>query len=326
MRQPLLRVQGLEVSFASPDGEVPAVREVSFDLEAGRTLGLVGESGCGKSVTALSILGLIPPPGRIRSGSVCLEGRELTALGPREWRGVRGREIGMVFQEPMTSLNPVFTVGYQLAEALTAHGRMPRGELRRRCIELLEAVGIGEPEARLKAYPGQLSGGLRQRVMIAIALACRPKLLIADEPTTALDVTVQAQIMALLRQLRAELGTALLLITHDLGLVAQNVEQVLVMYAGYVMEQASTAALFAEPLHPYTQGLLGSLPGAAGVSRGGRLRAIPGNVPHPLQIPAGCPFRDRCPRAAAPCAEGVPALEEKAPGHQARCVRVPPRV
>ncbi len=322
----LLEVNDLRVSFFLPEVEVPAVRGLSFRVGNGEAVGLVGESGCGKSVTALSLLGLVPPPGRIVSGSIRLDGRDLTRMNGRELRSVRGREIGMVFQEPMTSLNPVFTVGYQLAEAITCHFDLPRKEVRRRCVELLREVGVPAPEARLRAYPSQLSGGLRQRVMIAMAVACRPKLLVADEPTTALDVTIQAQIMALLRRLRNERGMALLLITHDLGLVAQNVDRVVVMYAGYAVEEARVEALFAEPLHPYTRGLLASIPGASGVRRGQRLRAIPGNVPHPARVPAGCPFRDRCAEAVEACARSVPALEEKRPGHRARCIRVERRV
>ena len=322
----LLEVNGLKVSFFLPAGEVPAVRGLSLRVAHGEAVGLVGESGCGKSVTALSLLGLVPPPGRVVSGSIRLDGRELTRMNGRELRRVRGREIGMVFQEPMTSLNPVFTVGYQLAEAITCHFDLPRKEVRRRCVELLEEVGVPAPEARLRAYPSQLSGGLRQRVMIAMAVACRPKLLVADEPTTALDVTIQAQIMALLRRLRSERGMALLLITHDLGLVAQNVDRVVVMYAGYAVEEATVEALFAEPLHPYTRGLLASIPGASGVRRGQRLRAIPGNVPHPARVPSGCPFRDRCAEAVEACGRSVPALEEKRPGHRARCIRVERRV
>jgi oligopeptide/dipeptide ABC transporter ATP-binding protein len=314
------------VSFFVAPAEVPAVRGVSFSLGPGSTVGLVGESGCGKSVTALSIMGLIAPPGRILDGSISLEGRELIRMPPREMRALRGREIGMVFQEPMTSLNPVFTVEYQLAEALTTHFDLSGKEVRQRCLEVLREVGIPAPETRLKAYPAQLSGGLRQRVMIATAIACRPKLLVADEPTTALDVTIQAQIMALLNRLRRDLGMALLLITHDLGLVAQNVQRVVVMYAGHVVEEAATRDLFARPLHPYTRGLMGSLPGAAEVRRGEKLRAIAGNVPHPLRVPAGCPFRDRCHLAMDACAARLPPLGEKEPGHWARCIRVEPGV
>ncbi len=318
----LLDVENLRVSFHTRAGEVPAVRGLDLTVGHGEAVGLVGESGCGKSVTALSLMGLVPDPGRIEAGSIRLEGRELVGLPDEEYRQIRGRQIGMVFQEPMTSLNPVFTVGFQVAEALTTHFDLPRDEVRRRCVELLTEVGIPAPEDRLRAYPAQLSGGLRQRVMIAIAVACRPQLVIADEPTTALDVTIQAQIMGLLGRLRRERGMALLLITHDLGLVAQNVDRVVVMYAGYAVEEASTRELFRDPLHPYTRGLLGSIPGASGIRRGERLRAIPGNVPHPSRVPSGCPFRDRCALAIEACGDAVPALEEKRPGHRARCIRV----
>ncbi|GAB4248898.1 MULTISPECIES: ABC transporter ATP-binding protein [Deferrisoma] len=318
----LLEVENLRVSFHTRAGEVPAVRGLDLTVGHGEAVGLVGESGCGKSVTALSLMGLVPDPGRIEAGSIRLEGRELVGLPDEEYRRIRGRQIGMVFQEPMTSLNPVFTVGFQVAEALTTHFDLPRDEVRRRCVELLTEVGIPAPEDRLRAYPAQLSGGLRQRVMIAIAVACRPQLVIADEPTTALDVTIQAQIMGLLGRLRRERGMALLLITHDLGLVAQNVDRVVVMYAGYAVEEASTRELFRDPLHPYTRGLLGSIPGASGIRRGERLRAIPGNVPHPSRVPSGCPFRDRCDLAIEACGDAVPALEEKRPGHRARCIRV----
>ena len=302
--------------------ELSAVRGVSLSIGTGESLGLLGESGSGKTATALAILGLIPPPGRVVAGSIALEGRELAALSPTQMREIRGREIGMVFQEPMSTLNPVFTVGYQVAEALTAHFDLPRGEVRTRCIALLREVGIPDPASRLNAYPSELSGGLRQRVMIAIAAACRPKLLIADEPTTALDVTIQAQVMALLRRLREQLGMALLLITHDLGLAAQNVERVAVMYAGHVVEEGKTRDLFTRPLHPYTRGLLASMPGSAGVVRGGELHVIPGAVPHPLRVPAGCPFRTRCAMAVDLCAPELPRLEEKEPGRSVRCVRV----
>ncbi len=323
---PLLRVEGLEVGFPTPAGVVSAVRGLGFAVAPGEAVALVGESGCGKSATALALLGLLPPPGRRAAGRVWLAGRELTALAPADLRAVGGRDLGMVFQDPMTSLNPVFPVGFHLAEALRPLGLGSRAAVRQRSLELLAEVGISAPEARLRAYPGELSGGLRQRVMIACAVACRPRLLVADEPTTALDVTVQAQIMALLGRLRREREMALLLISHDLGVVAQNVERVIVMYAGLAVEEAPSAALFAEPRHPYTQGLLASVPGAPGTRRGERLRAIPGAVPHPLRLPGGCPFRDRCPRAAPQCAEALPALVEWGPGHRGRCCRVDARV
>ncbi|MBI5014153.1 MAG: ABC transporter ATP-binding protein [Deltaproteobacteria bacterium] len=310
----------LRVFFRSAQGEVPAVRGVSLELERGEAVALVGESGCGKSVTAASVLGLVGASATV-SGVIRFEGRDVTRLPAPELRRLRGRDIGMVFQDPMTSLDPCFSVGYQLGEALVP-ARLPRGEVRRRCVELLADLGVPEPEVRLAAHPGQLSGGLRQRVMIAIATACRPKLLIADEPTTALDVTVQAQIMELLRRLRDERQMALLLITHDLGLVAHNASRVVVMYAGLAVEEAATRTLFADPLHPYTRGLLGSLPGARGHRRGQRLLAIPGAVPHPARVPAGCPFRDRCTLAVAACGDCVPNLDEKAPGHRVRCWRV----
>jgi len=322
MAEELLRLERLRVVFPFPRGELAGVRDVGLVLQGGEAVGVVGESGCGKSLTALAILGLVPPPGRIAAGEVRLGGRVVNRLSPAELRSIRGREVGMVFQEPMTSLNPVFTVGYQLAEAITAHRRLSAAEVRRRCIELLGEVGVPAPEARLRAYPGQLSGGLRQRVMIAISIACGPRLLVADEPTTALDVTIQAQIMALLARLRRERGMALLLISHDLGLVAQNVDRVLVMYAGYVVEESSTHALFDSPLHPYTRGLMESIPGVKGGGHEHRLRAIPGIVPHPSQVPEGCPFRERCSEAVGECALAVPALEEKRHQHRARCIRV----
>lgn len=317
-----LHVEHLRVEFPSPHGPLPAVRDVGFSVAAGESVGMVGESGCGKSVTALSLLGLVPLPGRVAAGTIVVGGRELGGLSPAELRELRGRQVGMVFQEPMTSLNPVFTVGYQLAEALTSHQRLTRQQVREQCVALLGEVGIPAPEARLRALPGQLSGGLRQRVMIAMAVACGPQVLIADEPTTALDVTVQAQIMALLSRLRCERGMALLLITHDLGLIAQQVDRVLVLYAGRVVEQCTTEVLFANPLHPYTRGLLASLPGSATARPGALLRAIPGSVPHPARVPPGCPFRDRCAEVVAACAQTVPPLEEKRPQHLVRCLRV----
>ena len=311
---PRLEVDRLITAFPIEGRWVAAVNGVSFALEAGETLALVGESGCGKSLTALSILRLVDPPGRIVSGTVRLEGRDLLALDERAMRGVRGKDVGLVLQEPMTALNPVFTVGSQIAEALEVHGIARGREARTRAIELLEAVRVPEPERRVDAYPHQLSGGLRQRALIAAALACRPKLLIADEPTTALDVTIQAQILDLLRDLKTQFKLALLLITHDLGVVAQQADRVAVMYAGRIVEEAPVRALFRDPRHPYTRGLLASLPGR----HGERLRAIEGTVPRLGHIPSGCPFAPRCPDRFEPCGD-LPALVR--PGEGLAAVR-----
>jgi len=316
--QAVLEVRDLRTSFVADAGPVRAVDGVSFDLFAGRTLGLVGESGCGKSATALSILRLVPPPGRV-AGSVRLRGRELSALDDEAMRAVRGAEIAMVFQEPMSALNPVFTVGWQVAEALLVHRRLGKRDARARAIELLAEVGIADAALRARQYPHQLSGGMRQRVMIAMAMACRPAVLLADEPTTALDVTVQAQILELFGELQRKAGTALLLITHDLAVVAETAERVAVMYAGRIVEEASTVELFERPRHPYTIGLLRSLPERT--PRGRPLAAIPGSVPSAFDWPSGCRFRTRCPLARALCAEREPALEPAGaePGHLAAC-------
>jgi peptide/nickel transport system ATP-binding protein len=319
----LLEVSGLETQFATDEGVVRAVDRVSFSIEAGKTLGMVGESGCGKSVTALSILRLVPsPPGRIVGGEILYQGRNLLALSESEMRRVRGNEIAMIFQEPMTSLNPVFTVGDQIAEAIRLHQKTSRREAHNRAIEMLRLVEMPEPARRVDEYPHQLSGGMRQRVMIAMALSCNPNLLIADEPTTALDVTIQAQILELLASLKARLGMALLLITHDLGVVAEQADDVVILYAGRIVERASVDRLFAAPLHPYTRGLLDSLP-QLGAPRGSRLRPIPGTVPPLTRLPSGCRFRDRCSYAIEDCARIDPPLEEKAAGHTAACIRVP---
>jgi oligopeptide/dipeptide ABC transporter ATP-binding protein len=316
---PLLRIEDLRVHFDTDDGVVRAVDGVSFTITARETLAVVGESGSGKSVTALSILGLIPrPPGRVAGGRVEFEGRDLIGAPPAELRAIRGRAISMVFQEPMTSLNPVMTCGAQIAEAIVLHERAGRSEARRRAIEMMRTVGIPSPEQRVDEYPHQLSGGMRQRVMIAMALACRPALLIADEPTTALDVTIQAQILELLKQLQSELGMAVLLITHDLGVVAETADRVVVMYAGQVVETCAVPALFARPLHPYTAGLLASLPRAG--ERRASLAVIPGGVPDPLRFPRGCRFHPRCPLATDRCLEDQ-VLREVQPGHFARCWR-----
>jgi peptide/nickel transport system ATP-binding protein len=319
----LLEVRGLETQFTTEGGVIRAVDGVTFTIDSGRTVGMVGESGCGKSVTALSILRLVPsPPGRIVGGEVLYQGKNLLEFPEREMRRIRGNEIAMIFQEPMTSLNPVFTIGDQIGEAIRLHQRTSRRETRERVIEMLRLVEIPEPTRRVDDYPHQLSGGMRQRVMIAMALSCSPKLLIADEPTTALDVTIQAQILDLLASLKARLGMALLLITHDLGVVAEQADEVLILYAGALVERASVTDLFDRPLHPYTRGLLDSLPGV-GAQRGARLRPIPGTVPPLTRLPSGCRFRDRCALAIDDCARIEPSLEEKAPGHAVACIRVP---
>ncbi|HXM38790.1 MAG TPA: ABC transporter ATP-binding protein [Gemmatimonadales bacterium] len=320
--EPLLRVRDLKTYFVTEHGSgtARAVDGVSFDLFPGETLGIVGESGCGKTVTSLSILRLVPePPGHIRPGSLIeFEGRNLLVLAPPELRAVRGNQIAMIFQEPMTSLNPVFTVRDQIAEAAIIHQHLSRSAARRRAIEMLKLVGIPDPEERADHYPHQLSGGMRQRVMIAMALVCHPKVLIADEPTTALDVTIQAQILELLDRLQKELGMAVLLITHDLGIVAGHADRVVVMYAGQVVETAVTTALFDRPTHPYTEGLMAAVP-RIDVPRS-RLNAIPGQVPAATAWPPGCRFHPRCPYAWDKCVtEEPPLLETGDPAHAARC-------
>jgi oligopeptide/dipeptide ABC transporter ATP-binding protein len=320
---PLLRVRDLVTTFRTDGGVVRAVDGVSFDVPRGSTVALVGESGCGKSVTALSILRLVAsPPGRIASGAVELEGRDLLALPESQMRDVRGNVVSMIFQEPMTSLNPVYAVGWQITEGYRLHKNKTRREARARAVELLRLVGIPSPETTVDAYPHQLSGGQRQRVMIAMALACEPKLLLADEPTTALDVTIQAQILALLSDLQQRFATSILLITHDLGLVAEHARQVVVMYAGRVVERAPVRDLFARPMHPYTRGLLESIPRPArGASAGRRLRAIEGLVPDPRNVPPGCRFADRCPMRIEKCTREEPGLAPVAPGRDSRCWR-----
>jgi peptide/nickel transport system ATP-binding protein len=313
----LLEVEDLRTEFATDEGTVRAVDGVSFSVPEGATFGVVGESGCGKSVTALSILRLVAPPGRIAGGRIAYRGRDLLTLPDAEMRDIRGHKISMIFQEPATALNPVMPAGEQVAEAIRLHRKASRAEARAATIELFRRVGIPLPEERVDSYPHQMSGGMRQRVMIAMALACRPDLLIADEPTTALDVTIQAQILDLLADLRRELGMSVLLITHDLGVVAETCERVLVMYAGQVVEESDTAALFARPRHPYTIGLLRSLPRAG--ERVDRLREIPGMVPPLTRLPAGCRFRDRCDRASERCAAEEPALVRDGDGRQVRC-------
>jgi peptide/nickel transport system ATP-binding protein len=312
-------VRALRTSFFLEEGEARAVDGVSFRLEPGRVLGLVGESGCGKSVTALSVMRLVPPPGRIVGGEVRFEGRDLLRVAESEMRAVRGAGIAMIFQEPMTSLNPVFTVGGQITEAVRLHRAVSRRNAKARAVELLGEVGIPDPAQRAAAYPHQLSGGMRQRVMIAMAISCEPRVLIADEPTTALDVTIQAEILDLLAELRRRRGMALLLITHDLGVVAQQADEVAIMYAGRIVEHASVFDVFDRPLHPYTRALFRSMPGVGG--RHERLQAIPGQVPDLLRLPSGCAFRDRCAEAIDECAVGVPPLEPKARAHAAACIR-----
>ena len=321
--QPLLAVEDLRTWFYTRDGIVRAVDGVSCAVYPGETLAVVGESGCGKSVTSLSILRLIAsPPGKIVSGRLLFEGRDLLELSEDAMRAIRGNEISMIFQEPMTSLNPVFTIGRQIAEALELHQGMDGRRATARAIEMLQLVKIPEPERRVRQYPHELSGGMRQRVMIAMALSCNPKLLIADEPTTALDVTIQAQILDLMRELKTKTGASIVLITHDLGVVAEMAQRVVVMYAGRKVEEAPVDALFARPLHPYTKGLLGSIPRLAEAAEGGerkRLVEIPGMVPSLKEAVPGCLFAPRCAHAMARCAAEYPPLEEKGAGHWVAC-------
>jgi peptide/nickel transport system ATP-binding protein len=319
---PLLEVSELRTHFATDDGEFRAVDGVSFTLLAGRTLGVVGESGCGKSVTAHSIMGLVPmPPGRIAGGAVRFEGTDLIGLPAAQLRELRGNKVSMIFQEPMTSLNPALTIGDQIVEVILRHRAVTPHEARERAIEMLRRVRIPAPEQRFREYPHKLSGGTRQRVMIAMALACDPKLLIADEPTTALDVTVQAQILDLMRNLRDETGTAIILITHDLGVIAELAQEVIVMYAGRVVERGEVTTLFAAPQHPYTVGLLGSKPKLS--SEQDRLATIEGMAPSPLDLPQGCRFHPRCPFAIDACRASEPPLAEVKPRHFSACWRAP---
>ncbi|HKM65456.1 MAG TPA: ABC transporter ATP-binding protein [Acidisphaera sp.] len=319
---PLLEVENLQTHFATPDGVVRAVEGLSFHIETNETLAIVGESGCGKSVTSMSILRLVPePPGRIR-GAIRFEGRDLLTLPERAIRDLRGNQISMIFQEPMSSLNPVLTIGRQIGETLQLHQGLSRRDAIKRAVDALTLVGIPAPARRVHEYPHQLSGGMRQRVMIAMALACNPKLLIADEPTTALDVTIQAQILDLMREMQQRLGSAIMLITHDLGVVAEMADRVVVMYAGRKVEEAPVRTIFAQPLHPYTRGLLGAVPrlGSSLVPGGtGRLAEIPGVVPSLRRPIVGCAFAGRCTMATALCREVAPAIERKAPAHDVAC-------
>jgi oligopeptide/dipeptide ABC transporter ATP-binding protein len=317
----LLEVNDLRTHFFTREGTVRAVDGISFAVEKGKTLGIVGESGCGKSVTALSIMGLIPkPPAKIVSGEVLFEGKDLTTYSEHKLEDVRGREIAMIFQDPMTSLNPTLTIGTQITETIRRHYDVPQKQADKKAIELLEEVRIPRASERLKDYPHRFSGGMRQRVMIAIALSCDPKLLIADEPTTALDVTVQASVLDLLDDLRAEHDMAMIIITHDMGVVAEAADDILVMYAGQIVEQASTLDLFDRPEHPYTEALLGALPQLEGDNiRQGRLTAIPGRPPDLIDPPAACRFGPRCPYAGSDsCTEQMPELREIRPGHWVR--------
>src|SRR5437660_4341939 len=316
MADALLSVEHLTTVFDLPAGPVAAADDISFEIRAGETVGLVGESGSGKSVTALSIIRLVQPPGRIARGRIRFKGRDLLTLSEREMQSVRGAEIALIFQEPMTALNPVFTIGDQIAETLLVHGRATRREAKTRAVELLTAVRIPDAGARVNDYPHQLSGGMRQRVLIAMALACRPSLVIADEPTTALDVTIQAQVLDLLREMKAAFHLSLLLITHDLGVIAETADRVAVMYAGRIVETGPVRAIFREPQHPYTRALLASIPGGR---PGSRLRAIDGSVPLLGALPPGCAFTPRCPDRFDPCSSAPPPVYGVGPGHGARC-------
>jgi len=319
----LLEVSGLRTTFKLESGaEFAAVDGVSFSVQSSRTLGIVGESGCGKSVTSLSIMGLLPKgQGRVAAGSIHFEGRELTTMTPAGMRTLRGNRMAMIFQEPMTSLNPAFTIGDQLIEGIRCHCKLSPAQAREHAIEMLRRVRIPSPEQRIDEYPHKLSGGMRQRVMIAMALSCEPKLLIADEPTTALDVTIQAQVLDLMRTLRAETGMAIILITHDLGVIAELADEVLVMYSGRIVEKATVHRLFAQPQHPYTIGLLGSIPKLH--LDQDRLNAIEGQVPTPMSVVQGCHFAPRCPFVIARCRQDSPALTDLGDGHETACWRAP---
>ncbi|MBI2608686.1 MAG: ABC transporter ATP-binding protein [Deltaproteobacteria bacterium] len=322
MAETLLSVENLRTCFHTEAGALYAVDDVSFHIEKGKTLGLVGESGCGKSVTSLSIMKLLPtPPSEITSGKILFKGRDLLKLDPEEMRSIRGNEIAMIFQEPMTSLNPVFTIGNQISEAIEVHQDLSRSEIRKRTIDMIRVVGIPDPEKRLQEYPHQLSGGMRQRVMIAMALSCNPELLIADEPSTALDVTIQAQILDLLKDLQKKFHMSILMITHDLGVIAETADHVAVMYAGKIVEYSDVRTIFKNPLHPYTIGLLESLPTIKDAEHHRKeLKTIPGIVPDLINIPEGCRFNDRCSRATPECRQAEPVLEEVEPGHWVRCI------
>lgn len=318
MAKDLVEFKNLKTYFYTEDGIVKAVNDVSFKIKEGETVGVVGESGCGKSVTSMSLMRLIPnPPGKIVDGDILFEGKSILALSDEEMREIRGNKISVIFQEPMTSLNPVFTVGDQISEAVILHQKLSKEEARNKAIEMIKLVGIPRAEELVDAYPHELSGGMRQRIMIAMALSCNPKLLIADEPTTALDVTIQAQILDLMRNIKEKLNTAIMLITHDLGVIAEMADYVVVMYAGKVAEEAPVKELFKEPMHPYTMGLLKSKPILNQEEK--RLYSIPGQVPNPIGMPDHCYFCDRCDKAIDICKKQIPPLKEVKPGHKVAC-------
>ena len=317
----LLDVDNLSIKFHTDKGTITAVDGVSFQIPKGKTLCLVGESGSGKSITSLALMGLIDPPGEIPTGKVLLDGNDLRTYSERQMQKIRGGKISMIFQDAMTSLNPCYTVGYQIKEVLKLHQNLKKKELHEKAIEALQRVAIPAPEARLKDYPFAMSGGMRQRVMIAMAMACQPELLIADEPTTALDVTIQAQVLTLMNDLKKDSETSILFITHDLAVVAEMADQVAVMYTGRIVENADVSNLIKNPLHPYTQGLLASLPSENTGKRKGKLYSIPGNVPSLFDLPQGCTFWPRCPHAQDICKQQVPQFKECQPGHKVACFK-----
>ena len=323
MQENILEVRDLSMSFFNSHGELPAVNHVTFNVEKGKTLGIVGESGCGKSMTSLCVMGLFPqPPGKIVGGSILFQGKDLTKLKPREMHKIRGKGISMIFQEPMTSLNPVLTIGDQITEAILLHEKVSKAEAKKRALHMIELVGIPMPEKIFASCPHQLSGGMRQRAMIAMALSCDPELLICDEPTTALDVTVQSQILSLINRLKAQTGTSVMLITHDMGVINEMADTVIVMYAGQIVEQAETAELFAHPAHPYTIGLIQSIPPLD--REVDELNVIPGSVPMLYELPEGCLFAPRCPYATEKCRRERPDIGQASPGHDVRCFRYMP--